>query len=159
MSVERYALKSESSQVVFRFVSKGPKGDIQKLIDFQEIDEPNMYNLAFGDENPETGAIDDLAVSNNGDSDKVLGTVVWALYRFFDNFPDALVYATGSTEARTRLYRMGITRYYNQMTKDFYLFGLVGETVTKFEVGKDYKGFLIKRKFLIDSNEKIRRIR
>ncbi len=48
---------------------------------------------------------------------------VAAVYAFFDKHPEAYVFATGSSDARTRLYRIGITRFYEQMMKDFYLYG------------------------------------
>ena len=105
MKAKKYPLKAERSLTTFEFVSEGPKGAIKKLIQFQETNEPSLYNLAFGDKVGET-EIDDLAVSNNGDSEKVLATVVSALYAFFDRHPTAFVYATGSTKARTRLYRI-----------------------------------------------------
>lgn len=86
-------------------------------------------------------------MSNNGDSEKVLATIVAALYAFFDKYPGAFVYATGSTKARTRLYRIGITRFYKEMIQDFVLYGQVGDEFHEFEIGKDYTGFLTQRKF------------
>ena len=94
-----------------------------------------------------TGNVNDLAISNNGDTDKVLATVVSALYTFFDRFPNSFVYARGSTTARIRLYRMGITRFYEEMQRDFYLYGQVGDDFPVFELGREYEGFLVKRKF------------
>jgi hypothetical protein len=85
MQIEKYALKAESSLTVFEFISEGPKGAIRKLIQFQETNEVGLFNLAFGDANETTGEIDDLAISNNGDSEKVLATVVAALYAFLIN--------------------------------------------------------------------------
>ena len=147
MKIDKYSLKAENSLTVFEFVSEGPNGLIRKLIHFQETNQPDVYNLAFGDKNANTGEIDDLVISNNGDTDKVLATVVGALYAFFDKHPDAFVYATGSTQARTRLYRMGITRFYQEMIQDFELYGQIGDEFYAFEVGKEYAGFLAQRKF------------
>ena len=147
MKVEKYHLKSESKFTRFQFVSEGPKGAIRKLIEFQETTNPQVFNLAFGDYNPLTDEIDDLAVSNNGDTEKILGTVVTALYAFFNEFPTVFVYATGSTKARTRLYRMGITKFYYQMKKDFYLYGQICDEFPEFEIGIDYEGFIAQRKF------------
>lgn len=147
MRVEKYHLKTSSKFKRYEFISEGPKGAIRKLIEFQEMNSPNVYNLAFGDLNPETNDIDDLAISNNGDTEKVLGTVVSALYTFLDEYPDAYVYATGSTSTRTRLYRMGITKFYKQMKKDFYLYGQIGDDFVEFEIGTEYDGFLAVRKF------------
>ena len=87
MKIDKYSLKAESSLTVFEFVSEGQNGLIRKLIQFQETNQPDVYNLAFGDKNADTGEIDDLVVSNNGDTDKVLATVVAALYAFFDKPP------------------------------------------------------------------------
>lgn len=53
MKIEKYALKAEGNLTVFEFVSEGPKGLIQKLIQFQETNQSNLYNLAFGDKNLE----------------------------------------------------------------------------------------------------------
>jgi len=147
MKIEKYALKAESNLTIFEFISEGPKGLIRKIIQLQETNRLNVYNLAFGDKNSETGEIDDLAVSNNSDSEKVLATVVAALYAFFDKHPDAFVYVTGSTSARTRLYRMGITKFYEEMVQDFDLYGQVGDEFYDFEIDKDYAGFLAQRKF------------
>jgi hypothetical protein len=119
MKVEKYQLKSESSLRTFEFISEGPKGLIRKRIEFQKTNDPKLFNLAFGDKAPDTGEIDNTIVSNNADSEKVLATVVAAVYAFFDKHPNTFVYATGSTKARTRLYRMGITRYYEEMIRDF----------------------------------------
>lgn len=119
----------------------------RKLIEFQETTNPDVFNLAFGDFNPETQEIDDLSVSDNGDTEKVLATVIKAVYTFFYKYPDVFVYATGSTKARTRLYRMGITRFYDDMNKDFYLYGQIGDDFVEFKAGTEYDGFLTQRKF------------
>lgn len=147
MKVEKYSLKAENTLTYFEFVSEGPNGFIRKLVLFQETNEPNLYNLAFGDKVGEPNIIDDYAISNNGDTEKILATVVSALYAFFDKHPNAFVYATGSTKARTRLYRMGITHFYNEMVEDFYLYGQSGDDFFDFEIGKDYTAFLVERKF------------
>jgi hypothetical protein len=147
MKLPKYHLKAESKFTRFEFISEGDKGAIRKLIEFQVTSEPGFYNLAFGDKDPLTGDINDLAVTNNGDTEKVLATVIAALYVFFDNYPTAYVYATGSTKARTRLYRMGVNKFYKEMQYDFYLYGQIGDDYPEFELGKEYDGFLAQRKF------------
>ena len=147
MTLDKYALKAGQDQTVFEFISEGTKGAIRIIILFQPTTESNLYNLAFGDRDPLTGSVNDMAVSNNGDTDKVLATVVGALYAFCERYPEAFVYATGSTAARTRLYRMGITRFQNEIQNDFFLYGQVGDDFPEFELGKEYDGFLAKRKF------------
>jgi len=147
MKLPKYHLKTESGFTRFEFISEGFNGAIRKLIEFQATTEPDVYNLAFGDKDPISGDMNDLAISNNGDTEKILATVVAALYVFFEKYPNAYVYATGSTKARTRLYRIGIIKFFEEMKKDFYLYGQVGDHFPEFEKGKDYDGFLAQRKF------------
>ena len=132
--------------MVFEFTSQGPKGQIPKLVKYSETNLKDMYNLAFGDKNTKTGQINDRIISNNGDSDMVLSTVVSTVYAFTDKYPDAWVFATGSTKARTRLYRMGITKYITEIKKDFQVFGLRDDEWEKFEKEVEYEAFLVKRK-------------
>lgn len=147
MKIEKYHLKSDNTLTYFEFISVGSKGTIRKMIEFQTTSTPNLYNLAFGDKNPETGELDDLAISNNGDTEKVLGTVVAAVYAFFNINPEAIIYTTGSTPARTRFYRIGISEFYDEIQNDFYLYGQIGNKLYVFEIGKEYEGFVAQRKF------------
>jgi hypothetical protein len=82
MHIDKYQFKADEKFIRFEFISEGPKGAIRKFIEFQRTTEPDVYNLAFGDKHPVSGGIDDLAVSDNGDTEKVLATVVAAVYTF-----------------------------------------------------------------------------
>ena len=82
----------------------------------------NLYNLAFGDKHINTGMLDDQIITDNGDSEKVLATVVSAIYAFADRYPECWIYATGNA-ARTRLYRMGINKYFEIVIADFEIMG------------------------------------
>ena len=42
---------------------------------------------------------------------------------------------------------MGITKYYDEMIEDFYLYGQIDDEFPIFEIGKEYGGFLAQRKF------------
>ena len=75
MKLDRYELKSDEHLTTFYFLSEGPKGKIEKIIQFSVVNQDNLFNLAFGDKNLETGEIDDKIVTDNGDSEKVLATV------------------------------------------------------------------------------------
>ncbi len=130
----------------FEFVSIGPKGNITKVVKYTEINIKGFYNLGFGDKDPITGYISDLSVTNNGDSKKVLGTVAATLYVFTAQYPNAVVIATGSTEARIRLYRMGITNNLEAIEKDFFIYGLTGTDWGPFSKNETYGAFLVHRK-------------
>ena len=56
------------------FVSEGPNGKIEKIIQFIETGIPGVYNLAFGNILPD-GSVDDFSKTNNKDRDKILATV------------------------------------------------------------------------------------
>ena len=146
MRLPKYRLKAEKSLMVFEFISLGPRGKIPKLVKFSETNLKDLYNLAFGDKDLKTGEINDNVISNNGDSDMVLATVVSTVYAFTDKYPDVWVFATGNTKARTRLYRMGITKYILEIKKDFQIFGLRDDEWEKFEKEVEYEAFLVKRK-------------
>jgi hypothetical protein len=87
MKLDRYELKAGRNLTTFEFLSEGPKGKIIKLVQFQQMNLPNLYNLAFGDLNPLTGQFDDKIITDNGDSEKVLATVVAAVYAFTGQYP------------------------------------------------------------------------
>ena len=89
MILSKYTLKAEADLTIFEFVSEGTKGSIPKLIVFTETNLKDFYNLAFGDKDEESGKINDKTVSNNNDTEKVLATVVAAIFAFTDKYPDA----------------------------------------------------------------------
>jgi len=146
MNLERYPLKAEQSLLVFEFISLGPKGAIPKIVKYSETNLKGLYNLAFGDKDLNTGNVNDLSISNNGDSEKVLASVVATVFAFTDKYPGVFVYATGSTKARTRLYRMGISKYLNEIRADFDIYGLINSEWEIFEPEIEYAAFLAKRK-------------
>jgi len=154
MKLDRYELKSGDRLLTFEFLSEGPKGKVYKLIQFSLVNQNNLYNLAFGDKNPETGEIDDMVITDNGDSEKVLATVVSAVYAFCERFPNVWIYATGSTAVRTRLYQMGITKYLEIVQSDFEVFGQVHGEWELYNKGINYTAFVVQRKTLTLNYEK-----
>lgn len=146
MELPRYPIKSDESSMIFEFTSHGPKGSIKKIVKFSETNLKGIFNIASGDRNGSTGEIDDTSISNNGDSQLVLATVVSTVYTFTDNYPCSWVFAMGSTKSRTRLYRMGINKYLSEIKSDFHLFGLKGEGWELFNNGVSYEAFLATRK-------------
>ncbi len=146
MNLPKYKLKAEADLTVFEFTSEGPKGDIPKLIVFSETNLKDFYNLAFGDKDIKTGKINDKIISNNNDTEKVLATIVAAIFAFTDKNPDAWVYATGSTPSRTRLYRMGINKYFDEVEKALHIFCEFADDWLPFESERNFEGYAVKRK-------------
>jgi len=144
MNKPKYLYKSEESFKVYEFISEGPKGSIKKIVQFTETSILTVFNLAFGDYDENTKTSNDLSVTNNGDSLKILATVASTVYAFMEKYPNSSIFATGSTSVRTRLYRRGITNNLAEINKDFDVYGLSahGEW-TEFVIGEDYEAFLI----------------
>lgn len=132
MKKERYELTAENELMFFEFVSIGEKGHIKNVIEFSETNVDDVYNLAFGDLDENKGKISDTVITNNGDSSKVLATVASSVYAFTAERPKAWVFATGSTKVRTRLYRMGLANNLEEISKDFYVFGLKDDNWVEF---------------------------
>ena len=105
-----------------------------------------IYNLGFGDKNLTHQTIDDRAVTNNGDTDRVLATVAFTIYAFYQEYPDANVYLSGSTASRTRLYQININKFYDYISKDFIIYGELEQGFERFEKGVNYQGFFILKK-------------
>jgi hypothetical protein len=120
---------------------------IKKVVEYTETSTENVYNLGFGDFDEATNSIDDLSITNNGDSLKVLATVASTVYAFMEKYPDAWIFATGSTVVRTRLYRMGIMNNLVEISEDFVVFGYnANGNWEQFVVGEDYDAFLLTKK-------------
>lgn len=141
-----YPLSSDESLTIFEFTSEGPNGKITKIVQYAPTNLKDVFNLAFGDKDHQTGEIDDPTISNNGDSEKVLATVVATVYAFTDKNPEVWVYASGSTVARNRLYRMGIAKHFHEVQIDFEVYGEVENNWEPFQKEIEYQGFLVKRK-------------
>lgn len=146
MNLSKYEYLTEANAELFKFTSNGPKGEIKKIILYSQMLEKDVYNLAFGDYEDATESINDQIITNNNDSKKVLATVAATLYVFTDKHPNVWIYATGSNSARIRLYRIGITNNFEEIIEDFEVFGLCEDVWLKFEKGKNYEAFLVKRK-------------
>lgn len=101
MNYPRYEYSAEDELTVFEFDSIGIKGKITKIVQYTEMSVKGYYNLGFGDLDLVTREINDEIVTNNGDGQKVLATVVSTVYAFTGKNPEAYIYATGSNEART----------------------------------------------------------
>jgi len=143
IKLDRYELKAGRNLTTFEFLSEGTKSQIIKLVQFQQINLSNLYNLAFGDLNQLTGQFDDKLVTDNGNSEKVLATVIASIYAFAGQYTDAWIYAAGSTATRTRLYRMGINKYYEIVEGDFDIMGEYLSEREWYKKGRDYQAFAV----------------
>ncbi|MCU0327134.1 MAG: hypothetical protein MUF45_18190 [Spirosomaceae bacterium] len=107
----------------FNFESIGINGSVLKSVIYSETNIPEYYNLALGDIRPD-GSIDVFSRSNNGDLEKILATVIQTLLVFFSYYPNAKVVFTGSTQPRTRLYQIVLSKELKNITSLFTVLGL-----------------------------------
>lgn len=147
MNLERYEYVISRNFQEYSFESSGPKGIFKKKISFLLINTGGLtyFHLGFGDLD-ENGDIDDLAVSNNKDTEKILSTVAMAVLELLKHFPDMAVYAEGSTPARTRLYQISIAKYLDTISSLVSIYGLRNDSWEVFEKNVSYDAFLVVRK-------------
>ena len=153
MNYEKYQNVSISPDALdYNFISKGTKGDLEKLIQFKPFNlEQNIYNLGLGtvDEN---GRVDFLTVTKNGDRDKILATIAASAYVFSQTYPDRQIFLTGDIPSKTRLYQMAINNAHEELSKTFVIIGLKFNSQEKkyypssFEKKVNYDAFLFIRK-------------
>ena len=149
MRNERYDVRISNATMTFDFISEGPRGLIEKRVEYKQMGENQVYNLAFGDVIEETNVLDDKVISDNKDSKKVLTTVASTIYTFIGKYPNAAVYAEGSNLARTRLYRIGISNNLEELTEQFDVYGFLDNIGwVEYEKNKDYSAFYIIKKNL-----------
>jgi hypothetical protein len=148
MEKETYPFQTNESYLDFEFYSVGPKGKIKKVIRFTPRNAGGItyFNLGFGDWNEVKKKVDDLAVSDNHDREKVLATIAATVLEFTAHFPDMPVYAKGSTAARTRLYQMGIAANWNHIAPLLYVYGFADGEWQSFKKSVNYQAFMVLRK-------------
>lgn len=134
-----YFIKEEAvikEELVFSFVSKGSKGDVEKIIHYSRTTS-KLFNLGFGDRIGNTMKYDDLIVTNNGDMVKVFTTVIHTFSIFFSLYPNDGIFIRGSDEKRIRVYNALIKRNLNSFLKDYHVFGMKDDKSAKLLVKKN----------------------
>ena len=147
MHLPKYPYKTSEKFLDYLFVSEGPKGKIKKVVRYLQIDE-GVYNLGFGDLDGETGKVNDRVTTDNKDGLKVLATVANTIIDFSNQYPDASVLIKGSTPSRTRMYRIGITKVWHEISAYFEIWGFVRGEWKPFTSQGEYEAFLVRRKWL-----------
>jgi hypothetical protein len=147
MNEEGYSFTKEPEIFYYEFFSEGPNGKIRKVVQFKQISATgDIYNLGFGDFNEDTNVVDDLSVSDNKDTQKVLATVAKTVIDFMQQHPRSIVLAKGSTPSRTRLYQMGISQFWDEIAGMFLIKGFKEGNWHPYEKGKNFEAFFIVKK-------------
>lgn len=166
---------SEDDSETYTFQSDG-RANILKAIRYTPINtevetDYIIYNLGFGDFNPEASSLSDDTISNNGDQYKVFGTVLSTIPQFFESHPKDRIFVQGSDSAadfpdkcrasckkrcgetcknlgrRINLYCRFISKFLDVFSAEYQIYGVLfseNETVIiPFEKGTIYHGVLI----------------
>lgn len=86
MGLEHYYPYSISQNFLdFIFESDGPNGKIIKVVRYspQNADGMTYFNLGFGDLNSATGKVDDISISDNRDTDKLISPCRKGCFRIY----------------------------------------------------------------------------
>lgn len=146
MKIPSYPFVRRPESYYYEFFSEGPNGRIKKVVEYFRLKKlpDEVFNLAFGDWDKDSHRINDLSISNNIDTEKVLATVAATIIDFITDHPDAIIIATGSTPSRTRLYQMGIAKVLAEISQKFEIQGYIKDSWQPFQKGVNYSAFLLK---------------
>lgn len=131
----------------FDFISHGINGSVNKRVVFNFVQEPNIYNLAFGDVEDD-GSINDMSTTDNQDMPKILATIARIIKIFLDKYPERQVFFTGSTISRTRLYRMAISNNLEELKQIYSIKAVLASgQIINFSKNLSCTAFIIKIKY------------
>lgn len=105
----------------------------------------SVFSLGLGDELAD-GTLSDITITDNKDLENVIGSVAAAIDMFLNSFPTRSVFIKGSTESRTRLYRIILSRAKVEISNRFLVYGLLNEMWEDYQSDRPYTAFLIASK-------------
>lgn len=131
---------------VYWFKSKGLQREVIKIVEIQEMDVENRYNLSLGDYT--NGEVNYSVISNNRDTKVVMASIALIVEEYTKQHPERELFVIGDTPLKTRLYQMHLSNNLHEIQKEFYVWGQrdIGMEFEIFEKGKQYTSFLVKRK-------------
>lgn len=143
MQQEYYKYQYHTDSLWFEFLSVSNLKTVKKVVTYTPFqDSREIFNLGFADALPD-GSFSDTNVTNNDDMEKVFATIIRTILHFFEKYPDKMIYITGSTPVRTRLYRIIILRELSKIEDTFRVLGLSGSVPEVFQKNQNYQAFVI----------------
>ena len=154
MCLQKIAMNSPSYEIIeiasdfseYKFISRGPKGDILKLIVFKKIFIESLYNLSLLDV-MQDGSLSDTTSSNNDDLRKILSTIIQVIGDYTYRFPERSIFFQGSDDGRRMtLYQKAITNHLFILEPDYLIVGIKDGKEEDFDPAETYDAILVKRK-------------
>lgn len=131
----------------YTFVSSGKKGDIAKIVVFQEMTQGN-YNLVLADYDFEKDAFSDTIVSNNGDMPKIMSTVTQIILDFFRKFPESCVVLEANSIPKSRLYNRIVKNYYKTLQPQIQILVETQDSLEEYNLGQEHNKFYLYKRQL-----------
>lgn len=145
MDLEFYPVYADADRLYFDFLSVSAEKTVRKAVFFTPLSEHKVFNLALVDVRPD-GSVCDKTISNNGDLEKIMATVIHCVARFFEFYPQADIHIQANTPARNRLYRIIISKELSRIKKYYEIYGMTDSVAEPFEPGREYRLYTIKLK-------------
>lgn len=141
-----YNIETSPDGLYHIFESIGLQKHTKKMVVYvPDENKTNLFHLIFGDLTDDY-TLDVFAISNNQDMKMILATVIQTLFAFFEINPTKKVFFTGSTDARTRLYRAKISNLFEKTGIFYHIYGLLEDDSTEpFNKTGYYKGYFIEK--------------
>ncbi|MFN3489537.1 MAG: DUF6934 family protein [Emticicia sp.] len=141
---QAYQVSTTDDKLIFQFYSESAEKRIKKVVLYQKYsDFPLIFEMLMGDMLDDNETIDFLIESNNGDRDEVLFTVFQTISAVLDEYSGSKILFYGSTAARTRLYQIIITKYFEQAQEVYLIKGIKNKMEENFVKDTNYDAFLI----------------
>jgi hypothetical protein len=142
-----YNIETSPDGLYHIFDSVGVQKNTKKMVVYvPDENKADLFHLIFGDVTDDYN-LDVFAISNNQDMKMILSSVIQTLYAFFEINPNKKVFFTGSTEARTRLYRATISKLFEKTELFYNICGLLDDDSTEpFNKSTNYKGYFIEKR-------------
>ncbi|KAA0989776.1 DUF6934 family protein [Dyadobacter aurulentus] len=145
MNYEKYPVIANTENNRFEFQSIGKRGVFTKVVFITPL-HLNVFNLSLVDYEDATHEYSDISITDNGDMNQVIATVIGLIGMFLNLNPGKSLYFEGSTASRTRLYQIIISKIYDPSSSELVVEGYKNGTWHYFEPNKNYDSFLIKKR-------------
>jgi len=154
MKVVPYPVKTNKEALVYEFISKGLKGEIVKIVRFEETESlpKKMYNISLVDYDPVTNEYNSENFTGNGDAKKVITTAGKIIMDFLNHFPNYSVYIEGNLKKKTIAYGVAINLFIDSIENNEYeVKGVEGDTnlaiieVFYDRMRMDYSAYIIRK--------------
>jgi hypothetical protein len=138
----------------FLFISRGIAGSTTREVRFIRQKEKNIfnnssnpiYNLDIRDFHQDVQSL--AAITDNGDMNNVLTTLIMIIELYSDRFPDRVIRLKGDTKEKSLLYRIALDKHVDVL-KQHFVISMEEDNTAFLSQGQspiDNIGFLIKRR-------------